>query len=782
MRFRSYFVALFLASQVCGVSVAQDSLNVRMLGEVHHFVQQCYDVAMSGGYAYIASGMGSGLRVVDLSDPTTPVEIGYSINSDLCTEVPIWMADRVKVSGDRAYVLYFDGTWSFTHYRLYAYDVSDPSAPRQMGYVSLPDNCTSQFAEGVYVYVTAFEFGFSGVKIIDVSDPAEPIEIGSFQTPGMPHEVYVTDNIAYVADNNALVVYDVADPGAAVELGSYSPDGGMPLIHHVLVQGDYVYIIDSGFGVRVLDASDPSQIEEVGSVPHNQTDVLFSRMEACGNFIYYLQDGDISGKELVILDVTDPTSPAEIGSHEMSGFWWFYGFDYCDGYACIAAGQEGLRVLSVSAPDSIIDIAMHDPHDLTSGLAVSGDYAFVGTYMRDLLVYDVSNPVSPIVVASLEFPDSPIKQISVWGDYLYVPGVAIDHDHGVSVVDISDPTQPAEIAYWPAVEGYSGAPFNVQRYGDYAVLACAFGGVEIYDVADINQPVPLGNWTLWDPATNPDFGVTNVKISWPYLFAPDRAFGLYVLDISEPTHIRAVAGCPTPGDAMWADISADHNHVYVADFDGGLRIIDVSDRLAPEEVGFHEGTLRRAIHIAAFGDSVYMADGGHIGLHVFDVSDPTTPQEVAYHSTPGAYGHDVAVDNELIYFLDFTHFEIFEMSETSIEEEDSEPISRTSDCAIHSVHPNPCNASAQVVFDLVDAGRVMLHVYNLNGQRVRTLVDGDYRAGRHVHVFQTTGLASGMYFLRLSMPPAGEAHIPGSVRTDLATGRRSATTKVCVIR
>jgi hypothetical protein len=748
--FARFIGSLFLISQICGVTMAQDSRNVRMLGEVHDFVEEAFDVAMSGGYAYISSGLGSGLRVLNLSDPTAPIEVGYSINSDPCPGVQMWMADRVRVSGDYAYVLYFDGTWSFMHYRLYVYDVSDPSVPGQMGYVGLPNHCTSLFIAGDYVFITAFEFvGFSGVKVIDVSDPMQPVEVGSFQTPGMPYSVYVNGNTAYVADNNALVVYDVTDPGSPAELGSYSPEGGMALIHHVAVQGDYVYIIDAAFGIRVLDASDASQIEEVGSVPHNQTDAIFSRMEVSGDLLYYLQDGDISDKKLVILDVSDPEVPLEIGSHEMPGFWWFYGFDYCDGYACIAGGKDGLRVVEISAPDSIANVCIYDPYDLTSGLAASDHHAFVGTYMSDLVVYDVSDPSSPVEVTAMDFPDSPIKQISVWGDHLYVPGVIVDHNAGVSVLDITDPTAPEEIAYWPAPLGYSGAPFNVERYGDYAFVACAFGGVEIYDVTQIEQPVPLDNWTLWDPMTNPDFGVTNVKISWPYLFAPDRALGLYVLDVSDPAHILEVAICETPGEAMWADISPDHHHVYVADFNRGLRVIDVSNPLAPVEVGFHEENLEMAIHVVACGDSVYIADGGEIGLHVFDVSDPMAPVEVAYHRTPGVYAHDVAVADGVVYFLDFTHFEIFQIAEESTVVEEIQPASLVSDYRIHSVYPNPFNAATKIVFDLAKATPVLLEVYNVTGQKVQTLADSHYKAGRHTCIFRAENLANGIYILRL---------------------------------
>ena len=751
MRFVRFIVSLFLISATCGITSAQDKINVRMLGEVHDFVEEAYDVAISGNYAYLSSGFNSGLRVLNLSDPTAPVEVGYAINSDFCPGVWGWMADRVFVSMNRAYVLYFDGTWSFTHYRLYVYDVSDPGAPRQMGYVSLPDNCSGLFVEGTYVYITAFkDAGLSEVKVIDASDPTQPVEVGSCATPGMSHDVYVTNNIAYIADNDSLIIFSVADPGSPTKLGSYAPQGGMTLIHNVAAQGDHVYITDSAFGIRILDASDLSQIEEVGSFPHNQTsDVIFSRLIVSDDLLYYMQDGDNSDKKLVILDVSDPQEPVEIGSLNMPGFWWFYGFDYCDGYGCIAGGKEGLWVVEISAPDSITNVGIYDPYDLSSGLAVSGDHAFVGTYMNDLVVYDVSDPSLPLEVTSLKFPDSPIKQISVWGDHLYVPGVKVGHDIGVGVVDISDPANPQEITCWHAPPEYSGAAFNVERYGNYAFIACAIGGIEVYDVTQIDQPVALDNWTLWDALTNQAFGVTNVKISWPYLFAPDRAFGLYVLDVSDPSHMVEVASCKTPGEAMWADISADHQHIYIADGDRGLRIIDVSNPLGPVEVGFHEQSLEMANHVAVCGDSVYVSDGGQIGLHVFDVSDPRAPLEVAYHKTSGAFAHDVVVADDLIYFLDCTHFEIFEIVEGSSAVEETQPGALKIDHRIHSVYPNPFNPTTRIVFDLAKASHVTLQIFNSMGQKVQTLLDDPYPSGRHTYIFQANHLAGGIYLLRL---------------------------------
>ncbi len=65
--------------------------------------------------------------------------------------------------------------------------------------------------------------------------------------------------------------------------------------------------------------------------------------------------------------------------------------------------------------------------------------------------------------------------------------------------------------------------------------------------------------------------------------------------------------------------------------------------------------------------------------------------------------------------------------------------------------PNPFNPSTIIRFDLPQAERVHLAVYNLRGELVATLVDGNLSPGAHAFTFNANGLASGVYFYRVSM-------------------------------
>jgi len=68
-------------------------------------------------------------------------------------------------------------------------------------------------------------------------------------------------------------------------------------------------------------------------------------------------------------------------------------------------------------------------------------------------------------------------------------------------------------------------------------------------------------------------------------------------------------------------------------------------------------------------------------------------------------------------------------------------------------YPNPFNPSTTIAFSIPERNHVALRVYNMLGQEVSVLLDGIREAGHHEVVFDASGLASGIYFYRIT---AGE--------------------------
>jgi hypothetical protein len=70
--------------------------------------------------------------------------------------------------------------------------------------------------------------------------------------------------------------------------------------------------------------------------------------------------------------------------------------------------------------------------------------------------------------------------------------------------------------------------------------------------------------------------------------------------------------------------------------------------------------------------------------------------------------------------------------------------------ALEQNYPNPFNPTTQIQFAIPVAGNYQLKVYNIIGQEVATLVNGEVAVGFHSVTFDATKLASGIYIYRLS--------------------------------
>jgi hypothetical protein len=242
---------------------------------------------MAGGpgelYAYVAAGV-AGLRVVDVSDPVAPVETGL-----------------------------YDTPGGAVAVAVHSYGASrrtEQQAPLRDSIAGGPGD--------LYAYVAD---GDAGLRVVDVSDPAAPAEVGSYDTPGKAWDVVVASGpggtLAYVADldvsgvNNGLRIIDVSDPAAPTQVGSYSA-GGACWTWGVAVVDNYAYIANFGCGLRIVDVSDPTAPAEVG-VWYGVDPISVT---VAGKYAYV---GAVSGYGLRVLNVSDPVAPTEVGFYSALG-------------------------------------------------------------------------------------------------------------------------------------------------------------------------------------------------------------------------------------------------------------------------------------------------------------------------------------------------------------------------------------------------------------------------------------------------------------------------------
>ncbi len=80
--------------------------------------------------------------------------------------------------------------------------------------------------------------------------------------------------------------------------------------------------------------------------------------------------------------------------------------------------------------------------------------------------------------------------------------------------------------------------------------------------------------------------------------------------------------------------------------------------------------------------------------------------------------------------------------------DDGQPVV-SRDFTLDQNYPNPFNPATSIRYHLAAAARVQLTVYNMLGQKIRTLVNEKQNAGAYKVQFDGTDLASGIYFYRL---------------------------------
>jgi hypothetical protein len=110
------------------------------------------------------------------------------------------------------------------------------------------------------------------------------------------------------------------------------------------------------------------------------------------------------------------------------------------------------------------------------------------------------------------------------------------------------------------------------------------------------------------------------------------------------------------------------------------------------------------------------------------------------------------------YVLDFADgvygYPIFDIGVVGIREEII-----PGSVALFQNYPNPFNPEAVIGYRLVVIGNVELTVYNILGQKVRTLVNQKQKAGVYRVSFNGEGLPGGIYFYRLILSENGNSTV-----------------------
>jgi hypothetical protein len=550
---------------------------------IHHVTYSARDICVQGGLAYVAAGK-EGLKIVDVSDPGSPVDAG-SIDTP-------GDALEVSVSGDYAYVADYTGGVRII-------DVSNPHSPVEVGAIDTGIRTANLFVSGRYLYAASGKY----LTTVDIQNSPAVRVLGILALPmGVTedHDLFVSGAYAYVTTDvyfdrytpptPCLRIVDVGDPENPRLVGDFSDDTFFP-ISSIYVSGNRAYIgLFNMFGVLDLSRAPP---------------VMISMRE----FPWYVGEIEVRGDRALItsgqagLRVVDVSNPADVQEVSSLSTLADIGNVYVSGDYAYVGGFGGLRIVDVRNPCAPKQVGtVH-----TSGPALHscrlGDYLYVidGGSPSGLRVVDISDPMRPEIVGRVDTKQS-AKKVYVSGDYAYVLDWS-GYYGTLRIIDVSDPHAPTVVASTARDE--INVPFDIHVVDDYAYIT----DKQWYDTGDF-RVVNVGNPlvpTLVAAVTTPGYSRA-IHINGNYAYQADARGGLNIIDVSEP-EFPAITGRYDDNLGKYVDVYAACQYAYVADQNYGLRVIDVSDPSFPQAADSIETPGKRAA-VYVSGGLVYLADRG----------------------------------------------------------------------------------------------------------------------------------------------------------------------------
>lgn len=412
-------------------------------------------IKISGNYAFIAAGS-VGLRVVDISDPTNPTNVGTK---------PLGgnSAYYIQVADNLAYIGVFN-----MMYKMYIVDISNPAIPL-IKYNGGPQ-VSSISISGNYAYIAEM---YNGLRIYDISNPVEPLEVGACVPPKYTKNIVVDGNFAFVVgDDSGLCIINVSEPENPYIYSSCDIPGSVNDI--AFADNNLVYLTDWK-GLRAIDFSNPGEPQEIVSldfqgITHSYITTNNNYVFVyCYNFFpvqYLLYIIDISNPQspiflstislphhisdigihdtliylidsdgLMVIDIADPTMPIVVFTYIGS---YFDKLKITENKAII---QDGNNILIFDITNAINPVLLGSYSAENSIVALDADesYAYLALF-TGLEIIDISNPINPVKISQLEFVDDGINDVSTTNGYVYLAG-----NPGLRIIDIANPVLPVEV-------------------------------------------------------------------------------------------------------------------------------------------------------------------------------------------------------------------------------------------------------------------------------------------------------------------------------------------------
>lgn len=502
---------------------------------------------------------------------------------------------------------------------IHALDVSDPANPISLAIMPETDNVYSLAAANGLLIVAR---NSTGILIYDTSDPTNPTLVSTIEHTGVLSDVVIYADRLYYLQSGNLRIADISDPSNPVGIGSYH----MGVVTYGMhIANGHAFIAGSHAGLYIIDVSDPSKpvLRHRQDIPGFAQDVTIN-----GSYAYVVSDNGLAPKNghIRTYDISQPDAPVLL--HELLVPGRPLRLEQHENNLYIANGRsvQVLDVSSASAPEPLgMLTTLNNPS--YADLAFVGNHLLVPGGREEVEIIDPRAYADP-VLSKVTTPPSP-QRVSLKDNTLYVANA----ESGLTIYDIQDKANPKLLSTLDT----PGTAFDVAIQQNTALVADADAGLLLLDVTDPSSPQPITTYATQGAARalTTYFGLayiaTDLGLEIVNFTNPQSPFRVSFLSLPKAHHLALGPGVvyvacddlglhivntlnpatPLPigyyneNNYNARNITVDANRIFVSNYhndnNGWLEVFDVTNPANPrvtdivghgeDGADFHDGLL-----------------------------------------------------------------------------------------------------------------------------------------------------------------------------------------------
>lgn len=683
-------------------------------------------VTKIGSYLFVTD-FNKGIKIFDISDPINPTYVKTFLSNEFVTKIEKRDVNRMYLTvANKGFYCYniaslenivlvgqylvpansvlldfaFKNNTAYVTDYYYGIRVLNITNPANITQIALKNETVNPLhldvtgnvlvsTKRTITSLSNFKSVVSGFDIYSVNNETNPTYQTSVNVPNA-NNVSQDLNHIYLTSLNAFRIYDIINinqPKIKYNLESFGE------INDVLVAGNYAFLATSANGLVVTDISTPSNPQFVS----NYTGAGGVYGLAKRDTLMYLA----CDSSFQIVNVKNVNNITKVGSFNYDNYKYTTGRVSVtnDSFAVVVGGNlPGISLLRIKNKSNIVETDRYGygivPYSIFDDVVTSDTNVFAVNHYNGFYVLSVNpNYTFRINAISGEGGNAGIS----YDNLVYIAsGTA-----GMKILSVQNLYQPSLMSTY-STEGDARSIFVM---GNSAIIANGYSGIDVADVSNPYVPIRVARYN-----TNGIASRLFVKDSYVYL-AEKSLFSIYQYQ-DMPVNITLVS--PNGGEIWkrgsvrnitWTSNKVQGNVNILISFNGGLSFVDTIASDVTNN-GLYEWYI--PLHYP-LSSTVKIKIESINNTNIFDISDNNFTLSLE---------SDVREDNQITYSLSQNY-------------------------------PNPFNPSTKINYSIAKPGNVKIEVFDILGNRIKTLVDEFKQVGNYTVNFNAQNLSSGIYIYRI---------------------------------